>query len=402
MVDYISFIGFFVSYLGGLRPPTSNYSSRGHDDHHHPTTLSASNALPSPSSPTSAPAPSPPPLPTPPPPQGITLILGGYSYGSLLTTYLPPAPTILHRFTHTTSSAETPESRIKSQALDLVARWNQSAASVDAPRDRGRSVGVPDPGRMSMGGEACGGSEQQQRISGESSAGGKRLDSVIRQSLERSRRRFRSWRSVGDGPGVYSRPSTAGAGEVEGEGAAASIAHDDDDHHDRHIPSLQQICYLLISPLLPPISLFATMFSKPHDDHHHHYHHHHHHHAHEEKHSSNHTTTPLTPNPPFPLSSPPSSPHQNTTSPSTLTANPTLAIYGTQDFFSSHRKLRAWAEDLAARPNSQFRFREVQGAGHFWQEQGQEGEGEGGVERELRRGVREWVLGLVGDSGLKE
>lgn len=382
-MDYISFIGFFVYYLSGLRPlppPPSPGNSHGHhrDD---PTNLPASRALPSPSSPTDAA----PPLPPLPPP-GITLILGGYSYGSLLTTYLPPARTLLDRFAR--AGDRTPEARIRSQALDLAARWNLSAsvaaASVHGPRSR--SVGVvPDPGRMSMGGS--------ERMSGESSGGGKRFDSVIRQSLERSRRRFRSWRPVGDGVGLNSRPSTAGKGEGEGEGAASSIAHDDDDD-DQNTVSLQQVCYLLISPLLPPISLFATMFSKPHDDDDRHQHQHNNHHEDDEKSSThnNPTTRLLTPN----LSSPssPSSPLSNTLPPSTLTTSPTLAIYGTRDFFSSHRKLRAWAEALAARPNSRFGFREVHGAGHFWLEQGREG----GVERELRRGIREWVLGLVGGN----
>lgn len=295
------------------------------------------------------------PPPPPPPPLGITLILGGYSYGSLLTTYLPSASTLLDRFAR--ASDETPEARIKSQALDLAARWNQSTISSSADGPRGRSVGIPDPGRMSMGFDACG-SESRQRMSVESS--GKRFDSV-RQSLERSRRRFRSWKS-GDELGVQTRPSTAREGE-----SAASIT--DDDHHI--ILSLSQVCYLLISPLLPPVSLFATMFSRLN------------HHHDDDICSSRNAAAPLTPN-----ASSSSSPYDSI-SPSNrnLVSHRTLAIYGTHDFLCSHRKLRTWAEKLAIQPDSLFRFREVDSAGHFWQEVG--------VDKALRRGIREWLYIIV-------
>lgn len=232
----------------------------------------------------------------------------------------------------------------------MAARWNRST-SVDVPRDR--SVGVPDPtgqpaqtgSMMSMGGEACG-SEGVQRTSVESR---NRFDSV-RQSLERSRRRFRSRMS---GDGLWSRPSTAGE--------SASSSHD-------HIV-LSQICYLLISPLLPPVSHFATMFSKLNDRH---------------DICSRSDAPPSLNN-----SSSSSSPAPDGLSPPNrnLANHPTLAIYGTQDFFCSHRKLRTWAENLASQPDSLFRFREVENAGHFWQEVG--------ADKELRRRIREWLCDVV-------
>lgn len=335
MLDYTSFIGLFVYYLAGLRPPPNSLG------HHHATTL-----LPAPH------APPPSPCVVAAPPFGITLILGGYSYGSLLTTYLPSVTILLDRFA--CASDGTPEARIKSQALDLAAQWNQSTASVDAARAR-TSVGVPDlitaqptqPGFMSMGGEAPG-REGQQRTSVES---GKSFD-FVRQSLDRSRRRL-GLRKSGSGF-QRSRPSTAG------EAAAAST-------HDHVI--LSQICYLLISPLLPPVSLFATMFSKLDD-----------HHAIHSPSSAAPLTPPNIPHPPAQHDSL-SPPDRN------LASHPTLAIYGTQDFFCSHRKLRTWAENLATQPHSRFRFREISHAGHFWQE--------GGADRELRRGIREWLVDVV-------
>lgn len=103
--------------------------------------------------------------------------------------------------------------------------------------------------------------------------------------------------------------------------------------------------YLLISPLLPPISLVATFFSSPRIS----------------KERQNH--------------------------PSNLTSFPTLAVYGSNDVFTSVKNLRKWATKLAAEPASQFRYKEVEGAGHFWQEEG--------AARQLRDAVREWVRDVV-------
>ena len=61
----------------------------------------------------------------------------------------------------------------------------------------------------------------------------------------------------------------------------------------------------------------------------------------------------------------------------------TLAVYGDEDVFSSQRKLRRWAEGLRGRQDSKFRFEEIAGAGHFWRENG--------VLQQLLEAVSEWV-----------
>ena len=106
--------------------------------------------------------------------------------------------------------------------------------------------------------------------------------------------------------------------------------------------------YLLISPLLPPISTLATMFTKLDSRRPHHS--------------------------PFPSERHDESlylPAKN------LRNHPTLAIYGDKDFFTSPRKLRKWAVLLAEAKDSLFRFREIAGAGHFWHEEGVEAEMKG-------------------------
>jgi pimeloyl-ACP methyl ester carboxylesterase len=120
---------------------------------------------------------------------------------------------------------------------------------------------------------------------------------------------------------------------------------------------------------VPPISLFLTMFSKADDQ--------------------QHPLPPAGTAPPTSSSSSPNPQHDNLSPPERSLVNyPTLAIYGTRDFFGSRRKLRNWAENLASQPQSLFQYREIIDAGHFWQEPG--------AGQELRCRIREWLRDLVG------
>jgi pimeloyl-ACP methyl ester carboxylesterase len=70
-----------------------------------------------------------------------------------------------------------------------------------------------------------------------------------------------------------------------------------------------------------------------------------------------------------------------------LTEHPTLAIYGDKDVFTSPRKLRRWAEQLANVNDSRFTFAEITGAGHFWHENR--------AEARMKDAIRYWVEDLV-------
>lgn len=149
---------------------------------------------------------------------------------------------------------------------------------------------------------------------------------------------------------------------------AKSYSRDDEVvelHQGEVIPSVDiqvpKTSYLLISPLLPPISTLATMFSKFGN-----------------KEGSEHSS--------------PSHPGiaGSEASREKLLVHNTLAIYGDKDLFTSRRKLRDWAEHLACERNSKFRFREIPGAGHFWVGDG--------VEEQMRAAVREWVQDVVGED----
>ncbi|KAL4782470.1 Alpha/Beta hydrolase protein [Aspergillus varians] len=112
------------------------------------------------------------------------------------------------------------------------------------------------------------------------------------------------------------------------------------------------ISYLLISPLLPPINLFLTIFLDLSLE--------------VETGASGQRRQISCPRPKDQHS-----------------AHRTLAIYGDKDTFSSINKLRKWSGELRGVPQSRFESTEIEGAGHFWREDG--------VEQEVRQALRRWL-----------
>ncbi|KAL4864593.1 hypothetical protein BDV12DRAFT_175898 [Aspergillus spectabilis] len=112
------------------------------------------------------------------------------------------------------------------------------------------------------------------------------------------------------------------------------------------------ISYLLISPLLPPINLFLTLFLDLSLE--------------VDTEASGQRRKIPCPNPTDQLS-----------------AHRTLAIYGDEDTFTSVSKLRKWSDELSNVPPSQFVSTEVEGAGHFWRE--------ASAEQEARHSLRLWL-----------
>lgn len=259
----------------------------------------------------------------------MVLILGGYSYGSLMTSNLPSTGIILSSFAAV--SKGTAEAEIRLRAMNLSTQWNAEAQQ--QPRRGRRSA--HSTLRASPHSAVFGGEESEpgtRRASKES----RRSIDMVRRSMDRSRTKLGIRRS---------------SSEVESVPLEMKLGRMNLDHPNTH--------YLLISPLLPPISMFATMFSK--------------------------TTVFRNEN---------IHPAKPTTSASASCAtekfrrHPTLAIYGDKDFFTSHKKLRKWAEQLMAEADSRFTCREINGAGHFWHEEG--------VDGQMRGCIRDWVVDIVG------
>jgi hypothetical protein len=65
-------------------------------------------------------------------------------------------------------------------------------------------------------------------------------------------------------------------------------------------------------------------------------------------------------------------------------ACPTLIVWGSVDSFTSNRRLKAWAERLSkVAGQGMLKWRDFEGAGHFWREEG--------VMRAMTGEVGEWI-----------
>jgi len=316
LLDYISFAGFLVNYVSSLlkriryRSPVKS-----------PVT---------PSSPHSEPLTVPNPFEDHEVP--ITLILGGYSYGSLIASHLPCTEAIQSRFTN--PKAGTCESGIILRARSLATQWSKNAeahAEAEAARNH-KQKPLHSDDRLHAHAHttsiAVGGDENPSRRASRDS---RRSMDAVRRGVDRSARRL----------GLRHHTNSS-----EESGAH----HVPDDDQGNYVPVVKTH-YLLISPLLPPVSSFATMFSRPRIH-----------------------------NPKAPRAAEEEEEDR-------LVKNPTLAVYGDVDFFTSVRKLRKWNHMLASKEGSLFQGVEIAGAGHFWREDG--------VEARLREVVGSWAGGVA-------
>lgn len=256
------------------------------------------------------------------PSEPITLILGGYSYGSLIVTHLPPTPEMLAAFRKSSKWI----SEILLRARELALQTNTSLSEI-----RGRLPDTP-PARTQHKRQS---SSQHSIIYGgndEPSPADRHIGPKHKTVEIQTRIRHvmhRNHRST-------SLTTSAPPSEKSDENTEPTFALP---HVSTH--------YLLISPLLPPLSNFlslsSTLFFWRHN-----------------------------PNPQH------------------LLHHPTSVVFGTKDIFTSSTKIDAWCKKMdamAIQNKGDFRWRKVEGAGHFWREKG--------VEAELRKSVREWVEGVV-------
>ncbi|KAL9599107.1 MAG: hypothetical protein Q9219_004065 [cf. Caloplaca sp. 3 TL-2023] len=102
--DYISFVGFFMYYLSNLYPPVPNSNAF---DHYYMLAPILSG------------------VPSARPP--ANLLLAGYSYGALLTRYLPNVPAMLGRFSKVLRSSTEAEIRMRAARLATVTIIDVSA-----------------------------------------------------------------------------------------------------------------------------------------------------------------------------------------------------------------------------------------------------------------------------------
>jgi pimeloyl-ACP methyl ester carboxylesterase len=115
-------------------------------------------------------------------------------------------------------------------------------------------------------------------------------------------------------------------------------------HLSTYLDSPINTYYLLVSPLLPPVATLTAL----------------------------------------PFSSQDNSQHMKK-----LATNPTLAVYGEEDGFTSSKKLNAWGIEIS-KSNPRFQGIEVDCAGHFWREPG--------VAQELVEHIGNWISTLTGSD----
>ncbi|KAL3473396.1 Alpha/Beta hydrolase protein [Aspergillus californicus] len=136
-----------------------------------------------------------------------------------------------------------------------------------------------------------------------------------------------------------------------GDGISSSTTTDTDTTTVLELSSTA-ISYLLVSPILPPINLFLTLFLDL---------------------SLETYTKPSGQRQQIPCPKPREQ----------LCAHRTLAIYGDEDTFTSVGKLRKWSGELTRAPESRFLCAEIEGAGHFWREED--------AEPQARHSLRLWL-----------
>lgn len=246
----------------------------------------------------------------------IQVVIGGYSYGSMIASKLPSIEYLLYRFS--TGADGTAFTEIILRARNLAQQtqeelWTSHTSNERESRDSTRHYGT----NLHVGGEET--SPEHRRRSQES-----RISSEIHRSIQLVRKL----------PGLKKSPPDSETTALESSSTTSGKPE----------PKVKP-AYLLISPLLPPISsLTALSFSQ--------------------------TTTKT----------------DKEELQERLGTNPSLAVFGSSDIFTSTKKLRSWAQNISSRPDSSFQFVEIDGAGHFWHEDG--------VEKRLKLAVREWIRGL--------
>lgn len=261
--------------------------------------------------------------------QSPVLLLGGYSYGSMIAAHLPDIGVVLSILQHAKDGSA--EYEIKNRAHELAQAF---LGYCETQQERGRSSLQALPaGTLQPSGATFGGYESPtaaHRISREGS----------RRSLNRERARHsveRVRRKLGNRGNGYETSTSSSAEAAETPQVMPKLA------------------FLLISPLVGAISSFATMFSR----------------LRFERRDPKLTAARDTP---------------VTDTDAMLSSNSSLIVFGTDDHFTSSRKVREWCESLRAKPGSSTDFREVHRAGHFWHDPE--------LEAQMTGSVSHWVKAM--------
>jgi alpha/beta superfamily hydrolase len=225
----------------------------------------------------------------------ICIVLGGYSYGSLIASRLPEIPLILSPFSSQAPSPTAQEIMVTAQDLANQSNRRLKRAELGGQKRESAELMGTDP------------NDSHTRLKDE-------VPQIIQDGQIKAVRTSKS--SIGT---IWILPLLANAHiyiEFSSKLVIGSAPLS-------QIPI--SVSYLLISPLLPPISVLISLPLGNHSD------------------SEDHFRK--------------------------FREKPSFAIWGENDNFTSSAKLRHWAEDLN-KANDTFLWIEVKGASHFWRERG--------------------------------
>ncbi|OLN96959.1 hypothetical protein CCHL11_07435 [Colletotrichum chlorophyti] len=323
--DYMSFVGFMVYYVHFL-DPFSTPASR-------PTTSRT---------PPSLDAPCPHPVLEHP-----LLLLGGYSYGAMITTQIPPMASILAQF-------RAPA--VGSAAADIRLRAQHLAEQQNTILGSARAAQSTSPRKVYLG-MRVGGDEDTQRKSHDS----RRSFSLDAEDKIR--------RGVTELLAKTKRHHHKGVALSE-EKLATIPSQQDVSLVIEEVVRLTPVrpAYLLVSPLQGVITHLVTMSFLP---------------ASPGKALFSRAGTSK----PREQGAPTYTADHRLLSESKLVENDTLAVYGDKDVFVPVAKLRNWVVRLQGIQGSRFHGEEVASAGHFW--------AEGKVAHVLRDKVSEFAATLL-------
>lgn len=277
-------------------------------------------------------------------------IIGGYSYGALIATFLPVTVTkIMKPFQSPKECTAYAEIRLRAahlaaeQTQAIEAQYNSLLAQARQSQ-RGRSTQFGDdclqsPKTRQPSGIRVGGEEDIRRASHDSPR--PRTSFNLHETPERVRKSIDRVRSIAREKGRHASTSSRhvnGSPTKNMRKGSSGMNDSSDSIHKIMKPtapeekSLQQIpnllttlkpSYLLISPPVNHFTSLVSLWSS----------------------SSKPRTREI---------------HDK------LTSNPTLALFGDSDSFVGVKRFRSWAEKNKEDAGELFTSREVQGAGHFW------------------------------------
>ncbi|KAK7417829.1 hypothetical protein QQX98_004303 [Neonectria punicea] len=304
--DYATMVAFLIYYVHYLDP-------------FHPHSADGPGPLPDTLSPFDAPVATA-SLPVPP-----VLLMGGYSYGAMVASQLPPLYALLQPFASPLAGSDAAEVRLRAE--HLAEQQNIVLASArEIMTERG--IRSPSKRRVRIGGDEGGSPRKSHESHGRRSFSLDAEDKIRRGVHDFMARR----RSGRHSQRLFHTPT-----DSEDRAVTPPQPPPQPQPNERLtvIPNLitPTTAYLLVSPLQGLVTHLATMSLVP---------------------------SVLVKN----------KDPQHAEAEEKLVRNPTLAVFGDTDVFVAAQKLRGWSKRLEGRPGSKFQAHEVSSAGHFWVEEG--------------------------------